>query len=781
MAEKLIVWFEEVGKHDTPLVGGKGANLGEMIQAGIPIPYGFIVTVNAYKEFLKENNLNKTISDLLKTVDYRDPRSLSHVSSEIKKQIINAPVPEHIAKEIISYYSDLIKRAEHHYKKTAGLRSLFHGDPIVAVRSSATAEDLPSASFAGQQATFLNVKGEANLVEKVKEAWASLFEPRAIFYRHDQHVSHEKVAIAIPVQLMVNSTTSGVMFTVDPISNDKNKIIIEAIFGLGEYIVQGIATPDHYEIDKKNYQVLDRKISTQEKKLVKKGTANVEVILKPHDGIKPKVTHDEVIEVAKLGAKIEKHYFFPQDIEWAIEDGKVYIVQSRPITTIKAQQTESNKKEEASETASLTQILKGDPASPGIAAGLAKVIKTAKEIHKINEGDILVAPQTDPDFVPAMRKASAIITESGGRTSHAAIVSRELGIPAVVGTKGALKIIRSGMVVTVNGQTGEIFKGGTPHKKLTAVNLTPEHKPLIGGVLKTATKVYVNLAEPERAQEVAKMNTDGVGLLRAEFMIANIGIHPKKLLHEKKREVFVHRLSEDLLKFVKSFTPRPVVYRATDFKTNEYRNLTGGHAYEPVESNPMLGYRGAYRYIHDPEVFDMEIDAIKRVRNQYGYKNLHVMIPFVRTVNELLEVKKHLASRGLSRGATFKLWMMVEIPSNVILLEDFCAVGIDGVSVGSNDLTMLIMGTDRDNSEVAPEFDERNPAVLWALEKIVKTCHKHKITASICGQAASDYPDLVEKLVNWGITSVSVNPDALDHTREIVYNCEKRLVGLKKQ
>lgn len=781
MLDKYIVWFEEVGKEDTPLVGGKGANLGEMIRSDIPIPYGFIITVHAYKDFLKSNHLYKRITEFLKSVDYQDPRSLDRVSHQIKSLITKSTVPKDIAEDIVRHYLELSKRAEKNYKKTASLKSLFNLTPLVAVRSSATAEDLPQASFAGQQATFLNVKGEAVLIDKVREAWASLFESRAIFYRHDQKVSHETVSIAVPVQLMVNSHSSGVMFTVDPISTDKNKIVIEAIFGLGEYIVQGIATPDHYEVDKKTFQILDRKISTQGKKFVRKGDKNVDIRLSEHEGKRPKISPPQIQDLARLGTKIEKHYFFPQDIEWAIEDEKIYIVQSRPITTLKRQHELLNQKEnlESQGSISLPIIASGDPASPGLVSGRAKLIFKASEIHKIKPGDILIAPQTDPDFVPAMKKATAIVTETGGRTSHAAIVSRELGIPAVVGAEGIMKKIKNDTIITVNGRTGEIFQGGL--SKTAEISLKQETSPsIMHAQLRTATKIYVNLAEPERAMEVSRMGADGVGLLRAEFMIANIGIHPKKLLRDKKRQLFVHMLAEDLLKFVKVFDNRPVVYRATDFKTNEYRNLKGGHDFEPLESNPMLGYRGAYRYIHDPEVFDMEIDAIKRVRNKYGYKNLHLMIPFVRTVKELEDIKRHLASRSLTRGSTFKLWMMVEIPSNVILFDKFCEVGIDGVSVGSNDLTMLILGTDRDNSEVAPEFDERNEAVLWALEKVIKTSHKYKITSSICGQAASDYPDLVEKLVNWGITSVSVNPDALQHTREIVYNAENRLAHLKK-
>ncbi len=395
------------------------------------------------------------------------------------------------------------------------------------------------------------------------------------------------------------------------------------------------------------------------------------------------------------------------------------------------------------------------------------------EINKVLPGDVLVAEQTNPDYVPAMKKAVAIVTEKGGRTSHAAIVSRELGIPAVVGTETATKILKTGEVITVNGAKGEIYKGSF---KPSAMSSIPEARH---AYIKTATKVYVNLAQPDLAEKVARRNVDGVGLLRAEFMIADIGTHPKKLIRDGKKKVFIDKLALGLETFCSAFNPRPVIYRASDLKTNEYRGLDGGKEFEPIEPNPMLGYRGAYRYIHDPEVFEMELEAIKIIRNKKMLKNLWLMIPFVRNVHELIEVKKIINASGLYRTPTFKLFMMVEIPSNVILLDEFIKVGIDGISIGSNDLTMLILGTDRDNSEVAAEFDERSEAVLWALEHVIKTAHKHHITASICGQAPSLYPDLLEKLVEYGITSVSIAPDVIDSVRENIAEFERKLVNKK--
>jgi pyruvate,water dikinase len=778
MKNNFIAWLDEVEKKDIAKVGGKGANLGEMVSAKIPVPFGFVVTADSYFQFIETSGLKRIITELLKNLDHNNSDNLHLTAKNIQKEILKAKIPENIAKEIMLSYLDLNRRARKGSSVTKKLITLFK-NPLVAVRSSATAEDLPDASFAGQQETFLNIHGEANLVKAVHQAWASLFTPRAIFYREENKFDHLKVGIAIVVQLMVNSKSSGVMFTMDPVTNDKNTIVVEAIYGLGELIVQGIVTPDHFEFDKKTLEMKKKSIAYQDKMMVKKHNQNLILRLSQKEGNKPKISDKIALEVAKLGIKFEKHYYFPQDIEWAVEDNQVYIVQTRPITTIK-KITDVNNLTSQEQSKDMTVIAKGDPASPGIGFGPAKVIMSAKEINLVKAQDVLVTQQTNPDFVPAMKKASAIVTEKGGRTSHAAIVSRELGIPAVVGAADVIKKIKTGTIVTVNGATGEIFLGSPPHDKKHVLQVNDTHVASQNVHHKTVTKVYVNLATPDRADEVAKMNVDGIGLLRAEFMIADIGIHPKKLIKDKKEKLFISKLSADLAKFCHAFNPRPVVYRATDFKTNEYRNLIGGKEFEPEEPNPMLGYRGAYRYMSDPKVFELELETIKHVRNKLGYKNLWLMLPFVRTVKELVEVKKIITNSGLLRSPTFKLWMMVEIPSNVILLDEFCKVGIDGVSIGSNDLTMLILGTDRDNTEVASEYDERNPAVIWAIEKVIETARKYKVTVSICGQAPSDYPEMVERIVELGITSMSVNPDAVNSAREIIYQAErKKILKLK--
>lgn len=743
-----ILWFSEINKNDIPVVGGKGANLGEMYNAKIPVPNGFVVTAKAYFDFLAKTSIKEKILTELSSLDMNDSKKLLIASNHIKTAILAADMPKDIQKEIQSYYHKLCGEY----------------DKYVAVRSSATAEDLPDASFAGQQETYLNIKGAHEVVRNVQKCWASLFEPRAIFYRTDKGYSHLKVGIAVPVQLMIQSEVSGIMFTVNPLTNNLNEISVEAAYGLGQPIVSGEVTPDQFILDKKSFKILNEKISTQTWQFTMGGNTPISKAYQK----KQKLSDKYVKELAKVGAHIEKHYGKPQDIEWGMEEGKLYIVQSRPVTTLKIHETEATESKVDKKSAGKF-LLDGLAASPGVISGPVRLVKSPKEIVNVKEGDVLVAVMTNPDFVPAMKRASAIVTDEGGRTSHASIVSRELGVPAVVGTGLATKLLKNDEIITVDGFEGKVYEGDFVITDLSQKNKSAQD-------LKTATKVYVNLAEPELAQEMAQRNTDGVGLLRAEFIIANIGTHPKKFIKEKKGREFTEKLAQGLEQFAKAFYPRPVVYRATDFKSNEYKSLKGGEAFEAEEPNPMLGYRGVSRYLDDPDVFNLEIDALLHVRNKLGLKNLHLMLPFVRTVNQLEEVKKLVSAKGLRRSGAFKLWMMVEIPSNVILLDEFIKVGIDGVSIGSNDLTMLTLGVDRDNAKVANVYNELDSAVIASLEKIVTTCKKHKITCSICGQAPSQYPELVDKLVTWGVTSVSVSPDVIDKTRQIIYESEKKLL-----
>ncbi len=755
--EKYVRFFENLGKNDVKIAGGKGANLGEMYNAGFPIPPGFVVLGNAYMDHLKKNKIDEKIREKLKGLDINNTAQLEKTAKEIRDIIVKGHIPHEIEHEIREGYKELCKRVGK--------------ECFVAVRSSATAEDLPNASFAGEQATYVNIRGEDDVVDAVKRCWASLFTARAIFYREQEGFDHMKVALAAVVQLMVQSERSGVMFTVDPVSEDPNIITIEAAYGLGEAVVSGEVTPDTYHVRKDTWEIASKHIAKQEWMFAKINGKTQKVEIKDEMQEKQKLPDNMIIELARIGKKIEDHYHKPEDIEWATVGEKIYIVQARPITTLHKKGGSSGSKIDASHA---KVILQGLAASPGVGTGKVKIVLSPKDIDKVKKGDVLVATMTSPDYVPAMKKAVAIVTDEGGMTSHAAIVSRELGVPCVVGTGKATKLLKEGQTITVDGERGLVYDGAVKvinsQKQMQEAGVRMKYYP------PTGTKVYVNLAEVDEAEKVAKMPVDGVGLLRAEFMIANIGEHPKKIIEEGRQSEFINKLANGLRVFASAFYPRPVVYRATDFKTNEYRNLKGGEKYEPKENNPMIGYRGASRYVMDPEPFRMELRAIKKVRDEFRLKNLWLMIPFVRTIDELRAIKRILAEEGLVRNKDFQLWIMVEVPATVLLMDEFCKEGIDGVSIGTNDLTQLTLGIDRDNSILSQEFDERNDAVYRAIERVVRICRKHGVTVSLCGQAPSVYPEFAEKLVEFGVTSMSVNPDVIERTKSIVAAAERRIL-----
>ncbi len=748
-----VVPLKHISHNDLPLAGGKGANLGEMLRNNFPVPNGFVVTSQAYFDYLEANKLNQKITKIIKEVNPADLTQLDQAAKQIQQLILKTPLSQDLIQLILKEYHQL------NYSLLS--------DPKVAVRSSATAEDLPDASFAGQQATYLNVQGEKELIDAVQKCWASLFTPRAIYYRQVKGFSTKKVGIAAVVQLMVESRSSGVMFTIDPVTNDKRKIIVEAIFGLGEMIVQGSVTPDHFEIDKRSFQIIAKHKGSQDKKMVYKNKDNLVIPLNKKEQESWKISDEEAIKLAKIGRKLENHYLKPQDVEWSIDSNNhLFIVQTRPVTTI----NEINKKLNQKANIIGDPDLKGAAASPGVAEGNVKMIENQKDATNFKEGEILVAKMTSPDLVPIMKKSAAILTQEGGLTSHAAIVSRELGKPCIVGINDLLEKVKNGQFLTVDANKGYIYFGEKNITHKANLYRQPKEKNL-----KTRTRIYTNLSDPDLAETVAKENVDGVGLLRAEFMIINeFKVHPKKLISEGKSQYFIDKMAENLKRFAKAFYPRPVVYRATDFKTNEYRHLEGGQEYEPVEENPMIGYRGAFRYINDGAIFRLELQAIKKVRQQ-GLNNLHLMIPFVRRIEEVKTIQKIIAKEGLRNSNAFKLWVMVEVPSMAILIEELMQSGIQGVSIGTNDLTMLTLGADRDNHEVASIYSELDPAVLWSVERVIEAGKKYQVTVSVCGQAPSLYEEFTAKLIELGVTSVSVSPDRIQPTRQLVYQLEKKL------
>ncbi len=778
--EKLILWFEEVGKEDVPLVGGKVASLGEMTNAGIPVPPGFAVTAYAYKKFLEETGIRDKVYAIIDEVvtDPSEPALYEEASKRIRKLIEETPMPEEIRGAILDAYEELGRRL--------GVEA-----PYVAVRSSATAEDLPDASFAGQQETFLNVRGGKRLLLSVQKCWSSLFTPRAIFYRQEKGFAHEKVLISVGVQLMVNAKAAGVMFTINPVTGDPNQIVIEGNWGLGESVVSGAVTPDHFVVDKRTLEMVERNIAAKTVEYIRDPVTGetVHAEVPPERQKQPCLTDDEIKQLAKLAIEIEKHYGRPQDIEWAIDKdipppNNVFIVQSRPETVWSMRKELPEGKEEI--TVERVVVVKGLPASPGLYVGPAKVVLNVEDASKlIEKGDVLVTKMTNPDWVPYMRLAGAIITDEGGMTCHAAIVSRELGIPCIVGTGNATQVLETGKSYTVDAKTGVVYEGVVeelvkPAEEAEEAARAPqafaEPTPV------TATKVYMNLGVPEKIHDYANLPFDGIGLMRIEFIMASyIGEHPNYLIEIGEEEKFIDKLAEGIATVAQAVHPRPVVVRFSDFKSNEYRQLKGGEKYEPEENNPMIGYRGVSRYISPQyeKAFRLECRAIKKVREEYGLKNVWVMLPFVRTTWEVERCLQIMKEEGLERGRDFKVWLMAEVPSIIFLADEFCKL-CDGFSIGSNDLTQLILGTDRD-SEILPAldpryFDERDPAVLRAIAHLIRVAHKHGKTVSICGQAPSVYESFTEFLVRCGIDSVSVNPDVVVRTRKLVASVEQKIL-----
>lgn len=776
---KYVLWFEEIGIEDVPKVGGKSASLGEMTRkVGVPVPYGFATTADAYRYYIKYNKLDEKILEVLKELkDPNDTQTLQRIGAAIRNLIASAEMPKDLEEEIVKAYEKLSEMVG-------------ESEPFVAVRSSATAEDLPDASFAGQQETYLNVRGAEEVVEKIKECYASLFTDRAIFYRIQKGFDHMAVALSAVVQLMVYSKASGVIFTLDVATGDRSVVLIEAGYGLGEYVVQGVITPDEYYVRKSDLEIVKKNISKKTIQLVRLPAGGTERRPVPENLQDKQVLTDEQIkELAKYAIMIEEHYGKPMDIEWALDErtNKLFILQARPETVWALKEVEIRKVEEKPAVTRERKILvQGLPASPGVAIGRVHVIPTVDKINEFKKGEILVTEMTAPDWVPAMRKASAIITNSGGMTCHAAIVSRELGIPCIVGTASrgapATEVLKDGMMVTVDAKLGVVYEGVVEDiaEKIEAVERA-EAVPAVAVAepyVITGTKIYVNLGEPEIAEKVAASPADGVGLLRQEFVWSSeIGEHPLYMIETGRAEEFVNKLAEAFRKICAAFYPRPVVMRFSDFKSSEYRELKGGEKYEPVEPSALLGWRGASRY-YDPkyiEAFRLEVRAVKKVREEYGLKNLWVMIPFCRTVEELEKISRILEEEGLRRGPDFKVWLMAEIPSNCLLADKFNKY-VDGYSIGSNDLTMTILGCDRDNETVAHIFDERNLAVKRAIRLLIKLAHKDGKTVSICGQAPSVYPEFCEFLVRSGIDSISVNPDVVAQTRKLVASIEQRII-----
>jgi len=793
-----ILWFRDLTINDVPLVGGKNASLGEMYRTltkkGVNIPNGFAVTAYAYKYFLKKAKIQNKIRQILSDLDTHNLRNLAEKGRNVRKTILEAELPEELKDAITRAYKNLCKK----YGRNAD----------VAVRSSATAEDLPGASFAGQQETYLNIKGEKSLLEACKKCFASLFTNRAISYRADQGFDHFNVSLSIGVQKMVRSdlASSGVMFSIDTETGFKDAVLIEGAYGLGENVVQGNVNPDQFYVFKPTLKkgfkpIISKKLGSKNIKMIyhktgKATTKNVKV--QENYKIKFCLNNDEILKLAKWAIAIEDHYskkakkFKPMDMEWA-KDGRtkqLFIVQARPETV--QSQKDMNVLEDYTLKEKGKVIATGLSVGTKIASGKAHVIKNVSDIKSFKPGHILVTEKTDPDWEPIMKVASAIVTNRGGRTAHAAIVARELGIPAIVGTSNGTELIKTGTDITINCAEGEV---GKIYKNILKFNI---NKINLKKIRKPKTKIMMNVGNPDQAFEFSFIPNDGVGLAREEFIISSyIKIHPLALLHydklkdkkakniirkstqayENKVDCFIEKLAEGVAMIGAAFYPKDVIVRMSDFKSNEYANLVGGSEFEPKEDNPMLGWRGASRYYtgNYRKAFGLECMAMKKARDEMGLTNIKLMIPFCRTVEEGRLVIKEMKKYGLIQGKNkLQIYMMCEIPSNVILADDFAKI-FDGFSIGSNDLTQLILGLDRDSEIISRLYDERNPAVKDRIADVIKKARKNKIKIGICGQGPSDHADFAQFLVKCGIDSISLNPDTVLKTTIAIVNEEKKL------
>jgi pyruvate,water dikinase len=798
LPDGFIKWFSEITIDDVPRVGGKTASLGEMVRElagrGVKVPDGFAITADAFRHFIREAGIDERIRAALADLDTRDLANLSERGQAVRQAIVSATMPADLLDQITAAYQQL------------------EGD--VAVRSSATAEDLPAASFAGQQETYLNIRGAEALLDACKSCFASLFTDRAISYRADRGIDHFQVALSIAVQRMVRSdlACSGVIFTIDTETGFRDVVMVSAAYGLGENIVKGTVTPDEYTVFKPTLKsghrpVLQKTVGSKEFKLVygsdsEKVVKNIPVPLE--DRARLALTDDEVLQLARWACIVEDHYsakrgqYVPMDLEWAKDGltGELFILQARPETV------QSRKNPDVLESYQLqrrgTVLVRGRSVGTKIATGRVRVITRAQFIGEFQEGEVLVTDKTDPDWQPIMKKAASIITNRGGRTCHAAIVSREIGVPAIVGTGNGTESLKDGQMVTVScaeGDTGFVYDGELPFN-IESTNLKELAKP--------RTQVMMNLANPEQAFSLSFIPNDGVGLARMEFIISTyIKIHPLALVnftqladpaakaeierltagYADKPQFFVDKLAQGVSMLAAAFYPKDVILRLSDFKTNEYANLIGGRAYEPAEENPMLGFRGASRYYHPAyqEGFALECRAVKKVRDEMGLTNLKLMIPFCRTIDEGLKVQAEMEKHGLKRGCDgLEIYVMCEIPSNVILAEEFCEI-FDGFSIGSNDLTQLILGVDRDSEIVAPIFDERNAAVKKMIAQVIAVCRAKGRKIGICGQAPSDYPEFAQFLVEQGIDSISLNPDTVLKTTLAILETERKLGGKFQQ
>ncbi len=763
-----ILWLEEVDAQDVDTVGSLGARLGELVQAGLPVPAGFVVPTAAFRHFLIQTKLHRFIDSTLADLQPADTKDLQARAGQIQEKIQAATMPSDLEAVFAEAYRQLVLRPS--------------GGMEVVIRPSFCGEDQAFAKAPGECRTFFGVRGASEVGRTIQRVWASLFHPSALYRRAITSQDYRQVEVAVSVQAMIQAEVAGTLTTLDPRTNDQSVVVIEAAYGLGDALATTALTSDRYVVNKSDQAILAKDVVAQPWKIVYDSTQRATSHVRVRADLQrcQKLTDEQIATLAALAREIEEHSQVPQEAEWVARQGHFFFVQSRPVTRVTTQVAvrDGSGREINRAARKARPLLEGMPASLGVATGPVRMLRSVRELDSVELGDIVVTELVSAECLPALKRAAAFVADAGGQASHPAIACRELGIPAVVGTGTATHLLRNGQIVTVDGTNGEIYLGTlqfTPKEVASASRQRGTTRTAGKTRFRTATNIFVNLAEPSRAAEVATLPVDGVGLLRAEFMIAALGEHPAAMVKRGARAEYVGKLADGIEAFTRAFHPHPVVYRGSDFKTNEYRSLKGGEEFEPHEENPMLGYRGALRYLTEPDLFHAELEAIREVRGRRGYDNLWLMIPFVRTVDELEKVREMVEAAGLLAESTFKLWMMVEVPSNVVLIDQFLDVGIDGVSIGTNDLTQLTLGTDRDNAKLEAVFDERNPAVVQSVRRVIEACRaKHK-TVSICGQAPSVYPEFAEMAIKAGVTSLSVNPDAIEQTRQLAASIERQL------
>lgn len=755
----LVVWLKDIDREDIHLVGEKSAHLGDLVQNKFPVLPGFVLTAAAYTTFIKENRLEKPIAHLLHSINYSDPNSLAQVANHIKKLIVSAPFSKELSTQLFKFYERLDTRTQ---------------NPAVAIRTSVLSVHAAMPSTVVPHDSLLNIKGESSVANAIRQVWSTAYDAHALHYRHTHQERESGIKMAVIIQKMVNAESSGLLFTTHPTTGDKKLMIIEAVLGLGDHLKNKHINPDLYEVSKEILEITKKQIRTQSTMLVNAKEQYKEVTVPKKQQSLQKINDNHIITLAQLGKKLENHYFYPQDIEWSIEGSQIFIMETRPLMQSERTERKIDKNESTlfSQSHTVRSLLIGEPGSPGIGVGPVRVITKLSDLNVFKPGEVLVTDKTSPQFELAMRRASALVVEAGGRTSHAASMARQFGVPAIVGVPNARATLKSGTVITVKGNSGEILKGNL--KLLSAYSPDPSQN------YKSRTKIYVELTNTSLIEKLDTLPIDGVGALYGDTLIRKFGIHPKKVLQDKKTAEFTAYLTKEIGTVAKSIYPKPLIFSLSNGTVDMYRTLAGGKDFEPFkEKNELIGYRGSFRHLNDLRVLELELSVIKSVR-AFGYNNVQIRIPFTRSVREFELMKKVIHTAGFRRNATSTLWMTCSTPANVLEIDEYIRTGLDGVYVDAGLLSQLIIGYDKDNFEISHAMSQLSPAVLWAFQHVITQCKKKKVNVIFSSSSISLTPDLAEKLVEWDIDTISTFPESVHHIRENIVGAERNILKSNK-